>query len=155
MPVVLHSDARHVCLFLFEPEPSVWLYLTEQHSAHHNAAQHSTTQNNRDQHGTAWRGTGQGNSAWHSTAWHNTARHSTAQHGTWTFSMYWQQGMSAPCKGFCPCLTCSRVMPIHTATPVGIMLTIAFQGWPPPSKHRNLPARKRDKYARPLVVQDV
>lgn len=27
-------------------------------------------------------------------------------------------------------LTCSRVMPIQTARPVGITLTMAFQGWP-------------------------
>ena len=27
-------------------------------------------------------------------------------------------------------LTCSRVMPIQTARPVGTTLTMAFQGWP-------------------------
>lgn len=51
--------------------------------------------------------------------------------------------------------TCSLVMPIHIARPVGATLTTAFQGWPPPSNALNFPANHKDRYAKPLVVHDV
>ena len=60
----------------------------------------------------------------------------------------------APCESV-RLRTSSRVMPIHTARPVGRKLTISRHGCPRPSKHRNLPHSQNDRYPRPDVLQEV